>query len=110
MLGPPTPRALAIPRLDCARVDTAAKLSSALRSAGGILFQARQHDRLEVGRNRYAAGRWRSRLRVQMLAADLDDRFAREDIDPREQVIRDRAERIKVSPCIDRVRLEDRLR
>ena len=47
--------------------------------------------------------RQRLRLLVEMLAAHLDDRLAVEDVDPREQIVSDRAHGVDVRAGVDRV-------
>ena len=110
VLAPPGQRSGAVPGLDRARFDPAPELGGALRAAVGILVEAREHDRFELGRDRDPSRRQRLRLLVEVLAAHLDDRLAVEDIDPREQVVGDRPEGVDVGAGVDRVRLEDGLR
>ena len=100
----------AVPGLNRARFDPAPELGGALRAAGGILVETREHDRFELGRDREPSRRQRLRLLVEVLAAHFYDRLAVEDIDPREQVVRDRPQGVDVSTGVDRVRLADGLR
>jgi hypothetical protein len=62
VLAPPRQRPGAVPGLNRARFDPTPELGGTLRTVGGILVQASEHDRFEFDRDRNAFRRERLRL------------------------------------------------
>lgn len=80
VLEPSCAGLVAGPGLDPASLEAAFEVGGARRARGGIPLQACQHDRFEVGRDRYPPRRQRHRFLVKVLAANLDSRLAVEDV------------------------------
>src|SRR4029077_16267307 len=110
VLAPTRQRLVIVPGLNRARLDPTPEFESVLRAAIRILVEASKHDRFELRRNREPSRRQRRGLLVEVLAADLHDRLAIEDIDAREQVVRDRPDGVNVGTGVHRARIEDGLR
>jgi len=111
MLGPPLLRFGCGPRAEIERCELGFERLRGRRSCARIFRQAAEDERFERRRDRlerpFARG---DDGRVEMVAANLDDRLAAEDRLAGEYEVRDRAEGVDVRARIHRIGRQDALR
>ena len=104
MRFPPCPREFRGPLAsDRHRLEPARQFARGLRPVRRVLGQAREHDRIELLRNRqFRPCGWRLRHRLRVLDEELHRRVAGEDELTREQPVREAAGPVDVGTVIHR--------